>query len=237
MQCKKIKLWSDRPDVYLRAYLPDDGPGLLAGRPRPAVILCPGGAYQLCAEKEGEPAALQFAAMGYHAFVLHYSVYGAASGTMGFAGPGSPVCEKTLCTFSKELGIDKVIRLGKGETRTGGAERPSILADAFESVLAAVYLDGGIEPAKKIVLRFITREGIDEARRDYKTMLQEVVQKHPEEAVEYFVVDERGPDHDKEFTVEVHLNSNVIGSGTGRSKKLAEQAAAREAQRLMGLKE
>ena len=96
MQCKKIKLWPDRPDVYLRAYLPDDGPGLLAGRPRPAVILCPGGAYQLCAEKEGEPAALQFVAMGYHAFVLHYSVYGAATGTGGFASPGSPVCEKTL---------------------------------------------------------------------------------------------------------------------------------------------
>ena len=147
------------------------------------------------------------------------------------------VCEKTLCTFSKELGIDKVIRLGKGEMRTGGAERPSILADAFESVLAAVYLDGGIEPAKKIVLRFITREGIDEARRDYKTMLQEVVQKHPEEAVDYFVIDEKGPDHAKEFTVEVRLNSNVLGRGTGRSKKLAEQAAAKEALKLMGLRE
>ncbi len=96
MQCKKSKLWPDRPDVYLRAYLPDDGPSLLAGRPRPAVILCPGGAYQICAENEGEPAALQFAAMGYHAFVLHYSVYGAASGTMGFAAPGAPVCERTL---------------------------------------------------------------------------------------------------------------------------------------------
>lgn len=96
MQCKKIKLWPERSDVYLRAYLPDDGSSLLAGRPRPAVILCPGGAYQICAEKEGEPAALQFVAMGYHAFVLHYSVYGAASGTMGFASPGSPVCEKTL---------------------------------------------------------------------------------------------------------------------------------------------
>ncbi len=96
MQCKKIKLRPERPDVYLRAYLPDDGPSLLAGRPRPAVILCPGGAYQICAEKEGEPAALQFAAMGYHAFVLHYSVYGAASGSGGFASPDSPPCEATL---------------------------------------------------------------------------------------------------------------------------------------------
>ena len=93
------------------------------------------------------------------------------------------VCEKTLCTFSKELEIDKVIKLGKGEIRMGGAQRPSILADAFESVLAAIYLDGGIEPAKELVLRFITREGIDVSVRDYKTMLQEVVQKHPEEAV------------------------------------------------------
>ena len=96
MQCKKIKLRPDRPDVYLRAYLPDDGFSMLAGRPRPAVIVCPGGAYQLCAEKEGEPAALQFVAMGYHAFVLHYSVYGAASGTGAFAGPGAEKCENTL---------------------------------------------------------------------------------------------------------------------------------------------
>lgn len=175
--------------------------------------------------------------LGFISAEYFFSTYKAQSEGSLTKHRAAAVCEKTLCTFSKELGIDKVIRLGKGETRTGGAERPSILADAFESVLAAVYLDGGIEPVKKIVLRFITREGIDEARRDYKTMLQEVVQKHPEEAVEYFVVDERGPDHDKEFTVEVHLNSNVIGSGTGRSKKLAEQAAAREALRLMGLKE
>ncbi len=175
--------------------------------------------------------------LGFISAEYFFSTYKAQSEGSLTKHRAAAVCEKTLCTFSKELGIDKVIRLGKGETRTGGAERPSILADAFESVLAAVYLDGGIEPAKKIVLRFITREGIDEARRDYKTMLQEVVQKHPEEAVEYFVVDERGPDHDKEFTVELQLNSNVIGSGTGRSKKLAEQAAAREALRLMGLKE
>ncbi len=96
MQCKKIRLRPERPDVYLSAYLPGDGPSLLAGRPRPAVIVCPGGAYQICAEKEGEPAALQFAAMGYHAFVLHYSVYAAASGTGGFAGPDAEKCEATL---------------------------------------------------------------------------------------------------------------------------------------------
>lgn len=96
MLCKRIKLRPDRPDVVLNAYLPGDGTSLLAGRPRPAVIVCPGGAYQFCAEKEGEPAALQFVAMGYHAFVLHYSVYAAASGTGGFAGPESEKCEATL---------------------------------------------------------------------------------------------------------------------------------------------
>lgn len=147
------------------------------------------------------------------------------------------VCEKTLCGFSRELGIGDVLMLGKGEIRTGGAQRPSILADAFEAVLAAVYLDGGIEPAQKIILRFIARDGIDNSVRDYKTLLQEVVQKHPEEAVEYILVDESGPDHNKAFTVEVHLNSNVIGKGEGKSKKFAEQAAAREALRLMGMKE
>lgn len=149
----------------------------------------------------------------------------------------SAVCEESLCVFANELGIGKVIMLGKGEANTGGASRPSILADAFEAVLAAVYLDGGIEPAKQLVLRFITREGVESAAKDYKTMLQEVVQKHPEEAVSYVLVDEKGPDHAKEFTVEVHLNSNVIGSGTGRSKKSAEQAAARQALTLMGMKE
>ena len=102
MQCKRIKLRPERPDVYLSAYLPGDGPSLLAGRPRPAVIVCPGGAYQICAEKEGEPAALQFAAMGYHAFVLHYSVYGAASGTGAFAGPGAEKCENTLFPAAAE---------------------------------------------------------------------------------------------------------------------------------------
>lgn len=147
------------------------------------------------------------------------------------------VCEKALCSYSKQLGIGEVIRLGKGETRTGGSERPSILADAFEAVLAAVYLDGGIEPAKKLALRFIGTYEPDSSVDDYKTLLQEIVQKHPEESLEYLLVDESGPDHNKLFTVEVYLNSNVIGSGKGKSKKLAEQAAAKEALELMGLKE
>ncbi len=147
------------------------------------------------------------------------------------------VCEKALCSYSRQLGVGDVIKLGKGETRTGGNERPSILADAFEAVLAAVYLDGGIEPAKKLALRFVCAYEAETLVDDYKTLLQEIVQKHPEESLEYALVGEEGPDHAKLFTVEVYLNSNVIGKGTGKSKKLAEQAAAKEALELMGLKE
>ncbi len=146
------------------------------------------------------------------------------------------VCEKSLAGFAKQLDLGKYLLLGKGENLTGGRERPSIQADAFEAIIAAIYLDGGIEEARKFVLSYI-----DEAIRrhqsfkDYKTMLQEVVQRNPGELVEYVLVGETGPDHDKRFAVEVHLNSNVIGKGIGRSKKRAEQEAAREALELMGL--
>ena len=146
------------------------------------------------------------------------------------------VCEKALCTYAKELGIGDALLLGKGEDRTGGRERPSILADAFEAVLAAIYLDGGLDEASKLVMRFIPRHDEFESVKDYKTTLQEIIQRNREERLEYVVTDSSGPDHAKTFTVEVHLNSNVIGRGTGRSKKLAEQYAAREALELMGIK-
>ena len=127
--------------------------------------------------------------------------------------------------------------LGKGEEHTGGRERPSILADAFEAVIAAIYLDGGLEAARKHILRFLPKN-IPENRSllfgDYKTALQEVIQKNPEEKVEYVLRSETGPDHDKSFVVEVCLNSNVIGKGNGKSKKEAEQMAAKEALALMG---
>lgn len=145
------------------------------------------------------------------------------------------VCEKSLSVFARELDIGSVLLLGKGEERTGGRNRPSILADAFEAVLAAVYLDGGIVAAHDLAVRFVGREELIPSVTDYKTRLQEVVQKNPEEYLEYVVASESGPDHNKTFGVEVHLNSNVIGRGTGRSKKLAEQEAAREALALMGL--
>lgn len=146
------------------------------------------------------------------------------------------VCEKSLASFAREIQLGKYLMLGKGETVTGGRDRPSIQADAFEAVIAAIYLDGGMDAARKFVLKYID-EAIRKHRsvKDYKTMLQEVVQRNPGEIIEYVLVGETGPDHNKRFEVEVHLNSNVIGKGIGRSKKSAEQEAAREALELMGL--
>lgn len=147
------------------------------------------------------------------------------------------VCEKSLAVFAKEISLGDYILLGKGEMLTGGRERPSILADAFESVIAAIYLDGGIEEAKKFVLRFVSTSTTDTYQAtDYKTLLQEVIQKNPDEHLTYRLVAESGPDHNKEFTVEVYLNSNCMGTGKGPSKKKAEQAAAKEALALMGIK-
>lgn len=148
----------------------------------------------------------------------------------------SLVCEKSLCSFSRRLGVGEFLHLGKGEENNGGRERSSILADAFEAILAAMYLDGGMEKATEFVLSFVVSE-IDNhhiAFIDYKTTLQEIIQKNPEEELSYHLVSMTGPDHDKRFVVEVHLNSNVIAKGEGRSKKEAEQSAAKEALLLMG---
>ncbi len=151
----------------------------------------------------------------------------------------SLVCEKSLCEFSRELDVSEFLKLGKGEAQNGGAQRPSLLADAFEAILAAMYLDGGIDIARNHVLRFILPElsdRDDEVFKDYKTCLQEIIQRNPEERLSYVLMGESGPDHNKSFTVDVLLNSNVIGTGNGRSKKLAEQDAARQALALMGIK-
>ncbi len=150
------------------------------------------------------------------------------------------VCEKSLHKFALRIHLGDYLLLGKGEAHTGGRERPSILADAFEAVIAAIYLDGGLEAARKHILHFIP-ERIPEKHSmlfgDYKTALQEVIQKNPEEKVDYRLIEESGPDHNKTFVVEVCLNSNVIGKGTGKSKKEAEQMAAKEALALMGYDE
>ena len=149
----------------------------------------------------------------------------------------SLVCEKALFVFAQQIDLGDYILLGKGEEHTGGRERPSILADAFEAVIAAIFLDGGLEAARKHILSFIPKD-IDikksVAFNDYKTMLQEIIQQNPEEKIEYVTKGQSGPDHDKAFVVQVCLNSNVIGNGTGRSKKAAEQMAAKEALELMG---
>ena len=147
------------------------------------------------------------------------------------------VCEKSLCRFSAVLGVGDYLKLSRGEKNLHGNERPSILADAFEAIIASIYLDGGMEQARRFVLRFVEPEIKNpkpRAFKDYKTTLQEIIQKNPEEKLSYVLVGEEGPDHDKHFTVEVHLNNNVIGKGGGRSKKEAEQQAAREALKLMG---
>lgn len=151
----------------------------------------------------------------------------------------SLVCEKALFEFSKKIDLGKHILLGKGEENSGGRTRPSIVSDAFEAVIAAVFLDGGMVEAEKYVLSFVPKNleaNSSKSLHDYKTMLQEIIQKNPEERVEYVLADQTGPDHDRSFVVQVRLNSNVIGTGEGHSKKQAEQAAAREALSLMGYK-
>lgn len=149
----------------------------------------------------------------------------------------SLVCEQALFTFAQQIDLGEHVLLGKGEERTGGRDRPSIISDAFEAVIAAIFLDGGFEAAKKHVLSFIPKD-MDSKKsitfNDYKTILQEIIQRNPEEKVEYVTKGQRGPDHDKAFEVQVVLNSNIIGNGNGRSKKQAEQMAAKEALELMG---
>ena len=142
------------------------------------------------------------------------------------------VCEDALAGYAHEINLGDYLNLGKGEETTGGRKRPSILSDAFEAVIGAIFLDGGMEPAKKFVLHFVDAAHL--SLQDYKTLLQEIIQQNPGEKLSYVVTEESGPDHDKQFTMEVHLNSNVIGKGTGKSKKHAEQAAAKEALALMG---
>ena len=121
---------------------------------------------------------------------------------------------------------------------TGGSllssgTRPSVVSDAFEALIAALYLDGGMEVAKNFILPFIT-EG-KHAEADYKTRLQEIVQQNPEEKLSYVVEQETGPDHNKHFVVAVRFNSDCVARGEGRSKKMAEQHAAREALKLLGV--
>lgn len=148
------------------------------------------------------------------------------------------VCESSLYEFALEIGLGDDLLLGKGEKSSGGGKRPSVLSDACEAVIAAVYLDGGFDEAERFIIGFIKDKAEEIIRShstvDYKTLLQEIVQKNHEEILSYRLKGESGPDHDKRFEVEVLINSNVIACGEGKSKKLAEQAAAKLALELMG---
>ena len=141
------------------------------------------------------------------------------------------VCEKTLASVANGLGLGAHLLLGKGEEQGGGRSRDSILADAVESVIAACYLDGGMDAALEFVKKFIL-VNVPVAKfhnTDYKTALQELVQQKKNQTLVYTLVGESGPDHDKQFVVELTLNGESVGKGTGSSKKRAEQDAARTA--------
>ncbi|MCI8909736.1 MAG: ribonuclease III [Oscillibacter sp.] len=143
------------------------------------------------------------------------------------------VCEQSLYEVARRLDLGRYLMLGKGEETGGGRNRTSILADATEAVFAAVYLDGGMEAVNPLIHRCLLdaqRESVvEEKRRDYKTALQELVQRQADQVLSYRMAGEQGPDHDKTFQAEVLLNGSVVGSGSGHSKKEAEQAAAKTA--------
>ena len=143
------------------------------------------------------------------------------------------VCEESLHEVAQSLQLGDFLLLGKGEESGGGRRRPSILADAVEAVLAAVYLDGGIDKARELIHRVLLdkeqEQVVESRRRDCKTELQELVQRKPNQELHYALVSESGPDHAKVFAVAVTLNGQTIGLGSGHSKKEAEQSAARSA--------
>ena len=141
------------------------------------------------------------------------------------------VCEESLSEVSKDIHLGKYMLLGKGEEATGGRERISILADALEAVIAAIYLDGGLDKAREFILTYMDKIINDSIKgkifRDYKTCLQEVLQSNGENNIWYKLIEEKGPDHNKRFVMEVGINDTVLGVGEGKSKKDAEQVAAK----------
>ena len=150
------------------------------------------------------------------------------------------VSEPVLCAVARRLQLGQWLRLGRGEERSKGREKDSLLADTLEAVIAAVYLDGGLEAGRAVVAKLfepeftsvLTRQHVP-GGEDYKTQFQEWCQKRYDALPEYAVVRESGPDHDKQFEVEVALNRELAGRGSGKTKKEAEQAAAKEALKRM----
>ncbi|MDD3612565.1 MAG: ribonuclease III [Caldicoprobacterales bacterium] len=140
------------------------------------------------------------------------------------------VSEFTLAKIAKSMGLGKYLRLGKGEQINGGRHRDSILADAFEAIIAAIYLDGGLEPAKEFVIRqladSIKNLSKSDGSWDSKTLLQELLQVSNKADIRYEIIAEDGPDHNKSFTAQISNNGKIIGTGQGKSKKEAEQMAA-----------
>ena len=147
------------------------------------------------------------------------------------------VCEESLHEVAQKLELGRYLKLGRGEETGGGRERTSILADATEAVFAAVYLDGGIAEASSLIHRVLLdaekEEAVEERRRDYKTALQEHIQRRAGDELTYRMIGESGPDHDKTFRSEVLLNGEAIGQGSGHSKKESEQAAAKAALKVL----
>ena len=141
------------------------------------------------------------------------------------------VCEASLAAVADRLNLGEHLLLGHGEERFGGRSRASILADAVESIIAASFLDGGMEAARAFITKFILSNVPTEKlhNADYKTALQELVQQKKNQVLRYVLTGQSGPDHDKQFAVQVELNGNVVGTGIGSSKKRAEQEAARQA--------
>ena len=141
------------------------------------------------------------------------------------------VCEESLVEVAQDLSLGSYLRLGRGEEAGGGRNRPSIQADAVEALLAAVYLDGGIGSVRKVIQTYILcrESSVLTKARDHKTVLQELVQRESGQILQYQLVGEEGPDHAKRFFIEVVLNGASIGSGSGHSKKEAEQMAAQAA--------
>ena len=147
------------------------------------------------------------------------------------------VCEQSLYEVARKLDLGRYLKLGRGEEAGGGRERTSILADATEAVFAAVYLDGGIGAASALIHRCLLdaekEEVVEQRRRDHKTPLQELVQRQADQVLTYRLIGEAGPDHDKTFLAEVLLNGAQVGTGSGHSKKEAEQSAAKAALRKL----
>lgn len=146
----------------------------------------------------------------------------------------SMVCEPALAFCAKDLELGKFMRLGKGEESTGGRNRDSIISDAMEALIGAIYLDGGMEPAKQFINRFILSDLENKVLfYDSKSNLQELIQGTLKKEFHYELLEESGPEHDKTFVVEVHMEQECLGKGLGRTKKAAEQQAAYQALLLL----